>query len=242
MKKSIPNSVCVGALVMGAIVVAHCGGDDSARPGTGAGGSSVTGFGGSSSVGTGGAVSGAGGTVSTGVGGSTGLGGSVSTGTGGTTGAGGSPSNTFCPAVEPTPGDACTPPPADAGPGANACPYPGANGGAGMTCSCRAGNMRNDAGMRTDAWVCNAVFMRPDAGPPPVVDAGLMDMCPANNVPNNGNCAQFVTGLVCPGAGGRMCTCRAGGMGGGGAKTWNCPMVVPDAGPRVIPDAGRGGG
>jgi len=111
--------------------------------------------------------------------------------------------------------------------GANACRYEVATdaGMAAVNCTCVPSAVRNDAGMRIDRWNCMRVIVRPDAG-------ALSDTCPANNVANNGNCAAFVTGLVCPGVAGRECTCRALG-GGGGVKLWNCAAPV---------DAGRGGG
>jgi hypothetical protein len=258
MKKTILNSVCLGAL---ALAIAHCGGGDDSSGSTdaglgggsstgagggGLGGSSSTGNGGSSSTGTGGSSStgaggssstgaggtsstGAGGTATTGAGGATVTGAGGSTGTGGATGtgAGGTTNNGDCPAAEPMVGSACTIPAADAGAGANMCMYATDAGGM-VDCSCAASNARNDAGMRIDQWACAIVRVRPDAGGGgPVVDAGLIDMCPANNVANNGNCAQFVTGLMCPGVANRECTCRAVGVGA--AKTWNCVAGAADA-------------
>jgi collagen type I/II/III/V/XI/XXIV/XXVII alpha len=243
MKKTILNTLCLSAF---ALVVAHCGGGDDSTGSAGAAGTATSGTGGSS-TGAGGASTGAGGSAATGPDGSvsTGAGGTASTGAGGAstgaggatgaggTGAGGTPNNSFCPATEPTPGDPCTPPLADAGAAANMCLYTVTrDAGPNMVnCGCRPAGARNDAGIRADQWACAGVIVRPDAGgggAPPPVDAGLMDMCPANNVPNAGNCAPFVTGLVCPGNGGRTCTCRAAG-GGGGGKAWNCPAVMADA-------------
>jgi hypothetical protein len=97
-----------------------------------------------------------------------------------------------------------------------------------VDCTCRMNGARDDAGRRVDTWACTPVVVRPDAGGPPPMDAGLRDTCPAAAVANLTNCAAFVTGLMCPGAAGRTCTCRA--LGVGGVKTWNCAARAPDAG------------
>lgn len=233
------------------------------RAGTGGGSSAGTG---GSSAGTGGASAGTGGSSSgtggsqgtgggsasdasaTGTGGRAGTGGSTGTGgrpegggagapgTGGSNGTGGTTNNNpFCPASQPTDGTTCTPPPADAG--AGACQYtaPVDGGIDTTTCNCALAAELNDAGgvVRDDAgaivrvrqWNCNTVLVR--------------DTCPANPVANNGICNGFTQGLVCPGVGGRTCTCEvpvaAGDAGGGGgARRWNCVLPPTDA-------AGAGG-
>jgi len=193
----------------------------------GAGGN-ATGAGGAS-MGNGGATTGAGG-ATTGSGGATpGTGGAPPTGTGGSTGTGGNPNPPFCPAAEPTAGSDCTAP-ANGGPAAATCRYTTARGGA-VDCACRMNGGRNDAGMRVDTWACVPVVVRPDAGappPPPMMDAGLRDTCPAAAIANATNCAAFTTGLVCPGDGNRDCTCRA--VGGGAVKLWNCAARAADGG------------
>jgi hypothetical protein len=151
-----------------------------------------------------------------------------SAGSAGSAGTGGTPNtNPLCPASEPTDATSCTLPPADAG--VVPCPYTAAiDGGINTTtCICALANERNDAGalVRDDAgaivrvpqWNCNTVLVR--------------DTCPANPVNNNNVCIGFVEGLVCPGNGGRTCTCEApaADAGGGAARRWNCVLPPVDA-------------
>jgi hypothetical protein len=152
---------------------------------------------------------------------------SGSAGTGGTTN-----TNPFCPGSQPTDGTSCTRAPADAGAGANACQYsaPVDGGIATTTCNCAIVAERNDAGapVRDDAgavvqvsqWRCNNI---------PII---VRDSCPANPVANNNICNGFIPGLVCPGVGGRSCTCEApaADAGGGGARRWNCVLPPADSG------------
>jgi len=82
--------------------------------------------------------------------------------------------------------------------------------------------VRDDAGaiVRVPQWNCNTALTR--------------DTCPANPVANNAVCNGFVEGLVCPGNGGRTCTCEVpppvnDAGGGGAARRWNC-VLPADAG------------